>query len=248
MKKICLLLVFMFAFFISEKTVYADWNREFSRLNQSFQMLISFDIGYAYNAGMNNSAKNSAQAYADSKPSSTVDNSPAKWLFGLDADLRYFYYSFGIGLQAGAHFVNSESEVTAAGWAGSESTAFYELLVVPVVATLYYRTEINSLNLFFLAGAGAGYYYGEMDCDDDNRNDVSKYETFKQTKIGYHILVELDYASDNGYMLFTGLKARYVQFDEFKADGIVLKEYGSDKNLKAGLTGISWYFGAGFTM
>jgi len=256
MKKICLLSVCIFIFFVSVAEVYADWNSEYSPLYPSFQVLVSVATGYVNNTSMNDLTKRRARKDADKLnhpfKRNQVESSPAHHFpLGLDFELRFFYDTFGLGLQAGYHAVRAKTDVVNSVTDSVETTTTSYLSVKPVVATLYYRIELGSIYQFLLVGAGTGYYFGRIDLEHEG-SILASSEYFggsykAQTQKGYHFLIEYDIYSSSSLTFFAGLKARYLKFDEFKKGGNALKVYGTDKNVKASLTGIACYAGLGLS-
>ena len=253
MKKLTFLSVFMFVFFIYNATGFA-----FTPNKPEYQLLLSWVAGYANNKAMNNSAENEAQEFGEEFATTfggggySINSSKANLPAGFDVDFRLFSDNIGIGLQIGYHTAKAESKVSSPTPDRDKATITYELSVVPVVATLYYWIELASSNSFLLLGGGLGYYSGKMNYNgkwDDMYGPFYSlsHDNFRQTKIGCHILIEYDYVFDIGFTIFAGIKARYVQFDEFKKDNYYIGEYPADKNLKAGLTGVALYIGGGYS-
>ena len=251
---------FLFIFLICNTANFAYGYDE----KPSYQLLISAVMGYANNKAMNNSTKSVARYDADwlnslpvspqyPSPRFSVDNTSANFSGGCDVDFRYFFDNFGIGLQSGYHIARAESEMTEPRYV-DKSTTTYELSVVPVVSTLFYRITRSS-NSFILLGGGIGYYFGKVKFDYEDKITIPPNYSYsfsgKQSKVGVHALIEYDYILDNGITFFGGVKYRYIQFDKFKKGGKVAQElgYGPNgipvKNLKAGLTGVTAYIGAG---
>ena len=253
MRKFGFLSVFVLIFFIYSATGFA---RSEGQLPE-YQLLFSLDVGWTNNKDMNDEVKKLAQDdmeelklaplnYSNFSDSISKGNLPV----GFDLDFRYFNDNFGIGLQVGYHLTKAESELSASGSPGYspvKTTSTIELSVVPVVVTLFYRFESDSSNSFVLVGGGLGYYFGTISYDwkmTGGGTGSDSMPDFKQSKIGFHILLEYDYAFDFGLTLFGGIKARYVQFNEFKDGSYYLENYKHEK-FKAGLTGVSLYLGAG---
>ena len=223
--------------------------------DSALQVLGSFSLGYASNSDMNDVTKDDGENISDyyNTLSGTSDfsseDSSASFTYGFDVDLRYFFGNFGIGGEIGYHAAEAESKVSGSGWQ-DEASSTATLTVIPMVATCYYRFTSPESKSFLLVGAGLGLYSGEMKYvlkdEDTIAGDFGYTLEGSQSVIGYHALVEYDLVFDGGLTVFTGLKARYVQFDEFK-DGSAVLTYNGD-NFEAGLTGISWYLGAGISM
>lgn len=220
----------------------------------TLQILGSFSLGYASNSDMNNVTKDDGENISDyyNTLSGTDDfkskDSSASFTYGFDADLRYFFGNFGIGGEVGYHAAEAKSKVSGSGWQDKASSTA-TLTVVPLAASCYYRFTAPESKSFLLVGAGLGFYSGEMKYvlkdDDTIAGDYGYTLKGSQTVIGYHALIEYDLVFDGGLTVFTGLKARYVQFDEFKDGSAVLTCNGD--NFEAGLTGINWYLGAGMS-
>ncbi|MCL1864561.1 MAG: hypothetical protein FWF73_01975 [Spirochaetes bacterium] len=251
MKKLGFISAFMLFFFIANATGFADDNK------LSMQLLVSGVMGYGKNPGMNSSAKNSAQEdvdliYSLYSARFDVDSSTANWPKGGDIDFRYFFDNIGLGLELGYHITKAEAKATHSNYL-EKTTSTFKLSVIPVVATLYYKIDLESSNNFILLGGGVGYYFGNMNFDYKEEIIPSSWpyhsssNDYKQSKVGYHVLVEYDYVMDVGFTFFAGMKYRYVKFDEFKDGSYILHEYGTSKNLKAGLTGVALYLGAGMS-
>ncbi|MCL1834296.1 MAG: hypothetical protein FWG49_07330 [Leptospirales bacterium] len=221
--------------FIANTTVFASDGEK-----PSIQLLVSGVIGYAYNKDMGDAVDAIGEDYILSNPGYKGIETTMPYIpVGFDLDFRYFFDSFGIGLQVGSHAAVAETE--AKGSSVPKYTATYTLSVIPVVATLFYRFDSDSSNSFVLLGGGVGYYFGTMKVEG-----VSWAGDFNQSKIGFHALVEYDYAFDFGLTLFAGVKGRYLKFNEFKDGSNVMRNVDGSK-FKAGLTGVVFYFGTGFS-
>jgi hypothetical protein len=254
-KKFYASVVFLAVFCISATALFAqeDGSGEFTT---SFQILGSMSLGYASNSNLNDVASKSGDddvvyynAYPLIKNTFSAENSTADFTYGFDLDLRYFFGNVGIGAEVGYHIAEAKSEVTSSVYSASTTTTI-GIAVIPVVATLFYRVPMESSSNFILIGGGLGYYSGTLKYkyEDDSGvlPDLSSSIEGKQSTIGYHALVEYDYVMESGLTFYTGLKARYVHFNEFDKDGSPLMYNG--KNLEASLTGVNWYFGAGFSI
>jgi hypothetical protein len=252
-KKFYASVVFLAVFCISATALFAqeDGSGEFTT---SFQILGSMSLGYAGNSDINDLAKDSGNEdvnwfnanIVSANNSFSAENTSANFTYGFDLELRLFFENFGIGAEVGYHEAQAKSEVTSTKWSNNATTEV-TLSVVPVVATLYYMIPMESSKSFVLFGAGAGYYSGKLKFDwVQVAPDNSFVLEGKQSTIGYHALVEYDYVMESGLTFYTGLKGRYVHFNEFDKDGSPLMYNG--KNLEASLTGVNWYFGAGFSI
>jgi len=260
MKKLVLLSVCILIFFAYSAAGFAYSDGKLP----SMQLLVSFAvISYADNKSMNNSTKNRAQEDADLGNSIIVPSSPYDKFrlnnkkadddtIGFGMDFRYFHDNIGIGFQTGYSVARADSEMSNPYRSGSSdrSVTACKLYVVPIVATLFYRIGLESSKSFVLFGGGLGYYYGRIKFDyEDQTSFYPDDRSFRwygeQSKIGYHILIEYDYVFENDLVIFGGIKGRYVKFDEFKDGNQIRLEYGTNKKLKAGLTGAVVYFGFG---
>jgi hypothetical protein len=236
-----------------------------------YQLLVSGVAGITNNKDMNDSAESDAQKTGNfvnslypSPPgpySYNVETTKGNLPVGIDIDFRFFFEKkFGIGLQAGYHFTKAESKVTGSFPNKDLVTLAYELSVIPVVATMLYRMDLESEKNFVLFGGGVGFYLGIISFDfkwkNNNGNiDPSGHglfinsvnrEDFRQLKTGFHFLLEYDYVFDSGFTLFAGIKVRFVKFDEFKRYGFTLLNNSGEK-FEASLTGVALYFGAGYS-
>jgi len=256
MRKFCFLSVFLLIFFIYSATGFA-----FTPNKPEYQLLLSLVVGYANNKDMNNWAKEAEDyinwLYSGGRLESNL--SKANIPVGFDIDFRYFFDDIGLGLQIGYHLTKAEGSPQLSGnfpapfsrYGTFKVTDTEELIVVPVVATLYYRIDLESENSFVLLGGGIGYYFGTYNsCWTESFNGITineyKLDGFKQSKIGFHALVEYDYVFGSGLTLFGGIKYRYVQFDELKKGGRTVQNVDGGK-LKAGLTGVAAYIGLGYS-
>jgi len=246
LKKIYVTALFLTFFSMTGSFLFAQGNDTAPPL----QILGSISLGYANNSDMNDAAKDRGEQDADYYNSLvagdpfSADNSSANFTYGFDLDLRYFFGNFGVGAETGYHTAEAESKVSASGWE-DESTTTVELTVIPVVANVFYKISAGSANSFFLIGAGVGYYSGTMEYkyedDDTLAGDDSFTKKDKNSAMGCNALVEYDFVLDNGITFFTGVKARYVEFDKFEDEGFKISDGGS-------LTGVNWYIGAGVSI
>lgn len=251
-KKVYVSAVFLAVFLMSGSMLSAQ---EDNTLRHTFQILGSLSAGYARNSDMNSITKDDGDYYTEEYNSIVYDdtfssdNSAADFPIGADFELRYFYSNFGIGANIGIHEVSAESEVTSP-YYKDKATSSATLTVRTLVATCYYRIFSPNLKHFLILGGGLGHYSGklkyELEDDDSLSYDFSRSFNGKQSVIGYHALAEYDFVFFRSLTLFTGFKLRYVEFDEFKNNGNVIKYKGD--NFEAGLTGVIWYFGAGFSI
>ena len=257
MKKLGFLSAFILTIFIANATVFANDNEL-----PSVQLLLSLAVGHASNKDMTNYAEYLAEkdksdlklppySYANVDESKkTKANLPV----GFDLDFRFFFGNIGAGFQIGYHLDKAESELSAKDSSSSyldvKSTSAVELWVVPYVGTLFYRVDLGSSNSFLLLGGGLGYYSGKLKVDQKlegtTSSDYAYDDSYRQSKIGFHALVEYDYAFDFGLTLFAGVKGRYLKFNEFKDGSNVMRNVDGSK-FKAGLTGVVFYFGTGFS-
>ena len=253
MRKFGFFSAFVLIFFIYSATGFAYSESQLPE----YQLLFSLDVGYAYNKDMNDDVDDYTlyaeddlnTYYSPSSYSHKVETTKANLPVGFNIEFRSFWDNIGFGVQVGYHMVKAESKLGGSYPDHDKATSTYELTVVPIVATLYYRVDFESSNSFVLVGGGLGYYFGNLSVELERQDDllgIWNKRSFdgSQSKIGAHILVEYDYVFDFGLTLFAGLKARYVQFDEFK-DGIYYLKNNSGSKFKAGLTGVSLYLGAG---
>jgi hypothetical protein len=257
MKKLGFLSAFILTIFIANATVFF-----FFYELPSVQLLLSLAVGHASNKDMTNfveyfskgevipELQGLSNGYTNfSENSHKKANLPV----GFDLDFRFFFGNIGAGFQIGYHLDKAEYELSASGsssYSPVKATTAVELWVVPYVGTLFYRVDLGSSNSFVLLGGGLGYYSGKLKVDQKlegtTSSDYAYDDSYRQSKIGFHVLVEYDYAFDFGLTLFAGLKYRYVKFDEFKDGSYVMTNYDGSK-LKASLTGVVFYFGTGFS-
>jgi len=254
MRKFGFLSVFVLTFLIYSATGFAYYEES---QPPSMQILLSMSVGGAKNGDMTDMVKDDAKYFELDLGSSgynkfsDIKTTKANLPVGFDLDFRYFFDNIGVGFQIGYYLDKAEAKVTASdntsSLANTTATSTMELWVVPYVGTVFYRLAFSP-NSFMLFGGGLGYYKGKITYDLEYTGGIAASDsgTYKQSKIGYHILAEYDYAFDIGFTLFAGLKAKYVQFDKFKGGGETLENW-DDSKLEAGLTGISFYFGLGFS-
>ncbi|MCL1864563.1 MAG: hypothetical protein FWF73_01985 [Spirochaetes bacterium] len=260
MKKLVFISALIFVFFIYNASGFAD-SSDSSGDKTEYQLLISGVMGYANNKDMNASAENEAKFQAEAlnfyyygiNYPYKINSKKANLPVGVDIDFRLFSDNIGIGLQVGYHTAKAESEVSSASFPDKDRIDItYELSVVPIVGTLFYRMNFESSNSFVLFGGGIGYYFGLMTVDFKWQNNMYGLAGMDsndgtRTVIGLHALIEYDYVFDMGFTIFGGIKARYVRFDEFDKDE---KFYIADSNwekIKANLTGVAAYIGAGYS-
>jgi len=247
-------LAFLLTFF-SAINLYAQ--EEPQNSFPAFQILLTAELGYADNSDMDKWTKKYARDFADyEKTSFLVSNTSTnledtgKMAYGFDAEFRYFSGSIGFGAGSGYHFCQSKCVVNGesiflpiAGEMGHFSLTFH---VIPVTGTLYYRIPLNSSG-FFLIGAGTGYYTGIMKAKAVNEG--NEYQTgylnntYNSSAIGYHIKLEYSFLINNSFFS-CGVIARQVRFKKFEDDennNLTL----DNANLIAGLTGVSFFIGAG---
>lgn len=222
----------------------------------ALQILGSLSIGYANNSDLDNATEENGRAEADyynlliTGDSFTCDNSSACFTYGFDFDIRLFYGNIGFGAEIGYHEAESKSEIGTSGW---EDKASYTntISVIPVTTSIFYRIPVGqSSDSFVLIGCGLGYYSGKLKIDFKDENSLPGDESYilegRNRTIGYHAVVEYNYFMGNGLTFFTGIKARYVQFDEFENGGNAIMY--RDENIKGSLTGVIWFFGAGLSL
>ena len=230
-------------------TVFADYN-------SNFHLAARFGVGYAQNDDMNNYVSGFGDSVADQVNAIASANGlvggfegndkKANVNYGFDIEPRFFFGDFGFSFSIGYHSTESESTVESSRWSDTASRKM-ELSVIPMLATLYYRSKIND-DLFFLLGAGAGYYKAALEYSwEDNISISSTYgqsnsQEATGSTIGYHARIELDYMFSS-VAIYGGIAGRYVNIDNFEYQGITVKN-SDGSNLEAGLTGVFMYFGA----
>lgn len=222
----------------------------------SFQLLLSGGMGYAGNKDMNDRAKSVANDQVSQYNNYSMVNhgvdgefsakksSDANINYNLDLEFRFFSSgNLGFGLGTGFGVAEGSYEVTSTRWGDKiDCSAF--LMTIPLAGTLYYIAPLSEQS-FFVIGGGIGYYFAFMDIDATNSLDAP-YEINEPmfigdtTGIGYHIKADYNYLI-GALTLTGGIRARYVNFNEFDDAGDKLK-------IDAGLTGIDVYIGAGFAI
>ncbi len=221
----------------------------------SFQLLVTGNMGYlSGNSDMNNFTESCgdiiaeyyndiAESQSEPRDWSISDHTKANMNLGGELELRFFGKSFGFGAGAGIHYAESKAGVTSPSW-GNKPEYTLSLLVIPLTGTVYYIQSLSE-NCFFTMGAGAGYYFSFLDGVIDS-NDTVAYDagvpepTADTGGIGYHIKADLNY-NMGGLTITAGIMGRYASFDSFEEDGY---EY----DIEAGLSGLSIYMGAGFSI
>jgi len=217
----------------------------------SFQILASFNLGYAYNPDMNDWTEARGDELSDYYNDLAGANdfssktSAGDFVIGVDAELRFFSDNFGFGAGTGYSNCEAEAEVKGSGW--SDKGIFtLNLDVIPLIGTLYYRKALTDRS-FILFGAGAGYYMATMNAEYKDKDTIpgdDGYDyDFKASAIGYHVKCEYNHLFSS-FFVSGGVLARYVEFDKFEDDGIKIIMDNGD-NLGAGLTGATVYVSAG---
>lgn len=230
-------------------SVFADYN-------SNFHLAAQFGVGYAQNDDMNNSVSGfgdrvAADVNAIASANGLVggfegNDKKANVNYGFDIEPRFFSGSFGFSFSIGYYTTESESTVESSRWSDNASKKM-ELDVVPMLATLYYRSQIND-DMFFLLGAGAGYYKATLEYSWEDNISISS--TYRQSgsqeasgsAIGYHAKIEFDYMLSY-VAIYGGVAGRYVKIDNFEYQGSTVKN-SDGSNFEAGLTGVFMYFGA----
>lgn len=223
----------------------------------NFQILGQGALGYAYNKDMADLAKaigdyDAAAANTYAAGLGEIGGWGAKdksipAAFGADIEPRLFFGNFGLGVSIGYHFAEAKTEVVSSRWT-DEATVKMQLFVLPIAGTFYYKTTLSDTSSLVF-GAGVGYYTAKLKHKTDGKGVFGNIsETFKADGIGYHAKIEYDYIMDGNIVLFGGILGRYAEIDEYEAsDGTIVKNTDSS-NLSAGLTGVSFYIGAGLSL
>lgn len=230
-------------------TAFADYN-------STFHLAAQFGVGYAQNDDMNNYVSGFGDSVADQVNAIASANGlvggfegndkKANVNYGFDIEPRFFFGDFGFSLSIGYCTTESESTVESSRWSDTASRKM-ELNVIPMLATLYYRTRLND-DMFFLFGAGAGYYKATLEYSwEDNISISSTYgqsatQEASGSAIGYHAKIELDYMFSS-VAIYGGIAGRYVNIDNFEYQGTTVKN-SDGSNFEAGLSGVLMYFGA----
>lgn len=235
------------------------FSQEFDPLQgNNIQLGIKFGFGYAPNSDMNDPVKDFGDALAAEMNAFTIayyainpafenNTSDANWNYGFDFEPRYFVSNMGIGLSVGYHSTSSAQANVESDKYTDTFKISLQLKCYPLLASLYYKGNISD-SMFFLVGAGGGYYIGTMEYDfEDNFSLSATYgesETikYKGNAIGAHARFEVDYVYSM-FAFYGGVEGRYVKFDEFKKSGETLKS-SDGSAISAQLTGVYFYFGA----
>jgi hypothetical protein len=226
-----------------------------------FQLLLYGGFGYVSNSDMETFAKIQGQDTADeynqyaqsiggTQDFKLDETSKPNTAWAIELEMRFFpgSYGFGFGIGTGFHYAESVSKISSATYADKvEYTT--TLVVLPVVGTLYYETAVNSFSIVTF-GAGIGKYYGMFDGTLTSSHTipfapppagVDVYEPLSDgSTVGYHIKAEYSLLF-KPLCVTVGVVGRYVQFDQFKDDNLVIK-------MDAGLTGVSLYLAAGLAI
>lgn len=221
----------------------------------NFQLLLDVGGGYAHNREMDDMTKWLGKNLADNlntvigSSDFETENKSGSINYGVSVEPRMFFGNLGVGVAVGYYNLKSESKVSSDVWS-DEATYSLELSVVPIIASVYYRFQASRSG-FILLGAGAGYYLSTLKAKQEDKvsigSDFNYDEKFTKNAIGYHVKLEYDYLIGSYFTLFAGVLGRYVSFDEYEKDGDYIRNKDGDK-LKAGLSGVNLYLGAGFNL
>lgn len=260
---------FIFLIFFSAINLYALEGPESSYTAQSYaleklqsnvskyQFFLTVEIGYADNSDMDKWTEKYARDFANYEKASwlvsdasTSMEDTGTMTFGVDTEFRYFPDCIGFGAGSGYHFCRSKCVVNGESiFSITDSEMGHislTLHVIPVTGTLYYRIPFYSSG-FFLIGAGAGYYAGFMKAKAVNEGNA--YQTselnnsYNSEAIGYHAKLEYNRLLNNSFF-GCGVTARHAEFKKFEDDSNNTLKL-NNKDLKAGLTGVSLYISAG---
>jgi|GEM_PF-482583 len=227
------------------------------------QIFLSGNIGYAHNGGMDKFVSGWGDYYADNLNQFLIDNSispadfkgkeeTAKFAYGGEAELRFFYNTFGFGISGGIIGNMASSKLKSKSWSDKAKYSVNSI-TMPLLTTFYYEIPVGSSHIAF--GGGLGYYM-KPSITVEFENDVSvwsqadyDYKFKGKSSLGYHAKIEWNMKISSSIIMNAGILGRYVTITDYKNSTLgVLQEADSTKKFTSNLSGIMVYFGIGFSI
>ncbi len=208
------------------------------------QILGSLGIGYSDNSDIKDELMMLADDIEDTVPLESASVEHSNGNVGFNAEFRYFFNdNVGAGLSFGYYQASSSSL----------DAVFYDtylnyykcnvdvkFTVVPVLANIYYRANMENNN-FLLLGAGLGFYRGRITIEEEIKSEHLLYSeefdsTLKKNILGLQAMAEYDWVFDSGFTIFAGLKVRAANFKKLE---------NNESYCNGNFTGAEIYIGAG---